>query len=284
VAVNAITDPLEGARALHALVARAQRILVVTGAGVSTNAGIPDYRGPQGVWNTRRPVPYDEFIASEKRRLDYWQQKREDHEVLCRAHPTATHRALATFEATGRLVALVTQNIDGLHVRASREQRAAGGGEVVGGAGELGSTDGGRAGPPLNIIELHGTALAVECLRCKKQSAPADAFAVLDATGAAPRCACGGLLKPATISFGQPLRDADLVCAIEAAEAADLALALGTTLEVEPAARIPLIARGRGASYAIVNRGPTAHDELCDLRIEADLDAVVPTALGVAQA
>jgi len=235
-----------------------ERILVFCGAGVSTASGIPDFRGPGGVWTRRRPVEYQEFLASEAARVEYWDYKLESWEIYQRAQPNAVHHAIVALERAGKVAAVVTQNVDGLHRRAGTS--------------------------PERLVELHGTDLLVECQRCHATSDPAPHFTAFRATRRSPSCECGGLLKPATISFGQSLREDDLQRATAAAVAADLVLALGSTLSVYPAASIPLIAAERGTPYVIVNRGPSAHDDhpSVTLRLEGDVTAIVPPAVEAA--
>jgi NAD-dependent deacetylase len=251
-------DSASGSRAVAALarlLADAKRILVFTGAGVSTRSGIPDYRGPHGVWNTRRPVFYDEFMTSDEARRTYWRQKLEDREEFGVARPNEVHHAIVRLEQSGRVELVVTQNVDGLH-------RAAG-------------------SDPARLVEIHGTVVLVECQSCGAQSDPQPHFDAFALTREPPRCFCGGLLKPATISFGQSLRRDDLLRAFTAAEQVDLVLALGSTLAVTPAADIPLAAATAGAEYAIVNQGPTEHDRLAlvTMRIEGDVLEIVPPAV-----
>lgn len=229
------------------LLARARRVMVFTGAGVSTGSGIPDFRGPDGVWKVRRPVELGAFLRSEAARVAYWEWKRDSLPRIRDAAPNATHRACARLEEAGRLEAVVTQNVDGLHERAgvSRER----------------------------LVELHGTDSRVTCLACGLEAPLEETYAAFTASGRAPRCPCGGFLKPATISFGQALRTEDLERAARAAAACDLALSLGSTLSVHPAAGFPLLAARRGIPYAIVNRGRTDHDglPLVTLRLEGDV-------------
>jgi NAD-dependent deacetylase len=233
-------------------------MLVVSGAGVSTASGIPDFRGPGGVWTRRRPVYYDEFLASEAARIEYWDYKLETWEIYQRAQPNALHHAVVALERAGKVVSVVTQNVDGLHRRAGTS--------------------------PDLLVELHGTDLLVECQSCHASSDPESHFARFKETRRPPRCMCGGVLKSATISFGQSLRAADLERATAAAIDADLVLALGSTLSVYPAASIPLVAAEHGARYIIVNRGPTGHDEhpAVTLRLEGDVTAIVPAAVDAA--
>jgi NAD-dependent deacetylase len=253
-------DGNEKVQRLAELIETAQRILVFTGAGISTASGIPDYRGPEGVWNTRRPVFYQDFMRSAEARRTYWQQKLEDHAEFGSASPNATHEAVATLEEAGKIELVVTQNVDGLHAAAGTSLA--------------------------RLVEIHGTVRLVECQSCGERTDPAPHFATFVATGDAPACHCGGHLKSATISFGQSLRSVDLGRARAAAENADLALALGSSLVVYPAADIPLHAAETGARYAIVNRGETDHDRnpLVTLRIDGDVTDVVPAAVAKALA
>jgi NAD-dependent deacetylase len=238
----------------------ARRILVVSGAGVSTASGIPDFRGPGGVWTRRLPVYYSAFLSSEAARVEYWDFKLETWEIYQRAQPNAVHHAIVALERAGKIVAVATQNVDGLHRRAGTS--------------------------PDLLVELHGTDRLVECQTCHATSDPAPHFALFKKTRRPPLCACGGLLKPATISFGQSLRATDLDRAAAAAGQADLVLALGSTLSVYPAASIPLLAAERGVPYIIVNRGPSEHDDhpSVTLRLEGDVNVIVPPAVDAALA
>jgi NAD-dependent deacetylase len=231
------------------------RILVFTGAGVSTASGIPDFRGPGGVWTRRRPVYFEEFLASESARIEYWDFKLESWAIYRQARPNSLHRAIVDLERAGKVAGVVTQNVDGLHLLAGTSRQI--------------------------LVELHGTDRRVKCLRCDEESDPAPHFEAFEATRRPPRCTCGGPLKPATISFGQSLSADDLDRAARLAAEADLVLALGSTLSVHPAASIPLLAADRGTPYVIVNRGPTDHDHhrSVTLRLEGDVTAVVPPAV-----
>jgi NAD-dependent deacetylase len=236
---------------LAALIGRARRILAFTGAGISTGSGIPDFRGPKGVWQTRTPTYYQDFIASERARCEYWEFKLESWHVFRDARPNATHQALVDLERMGKLEALVTQNVDGLHQAAgSSEQK---------------------------LIELHGTNSLVECIGCGKRESPQRSMELFAASRRPPRCVgCDGLMKPAVVMFGQALVPEHLERAREAAESADLILALGSSLVVTPAANIPLFGAQRGTPYVIVNQGETPHDEIATLRIDDDVANVLP--------
>lgn len=230
----------------------ASRILVFTGAGISTASGIPDFRGPQGVWKTRDPVYYQDFMASEESRVEYWDQKLEAFEAFRNAKPNDVHLAAADLERAGKLEMVVTQNIDSLH--------------------EMAGTS------PDRLVELHGTNAKVECQSCGARSEPEASFAFFRANRSTPLCECGGYLKLATISFGQNLRQDDLIRATKSARSADLVIALGSTLSVYPAASIPITATERGIPYVIVNKGVTEHDRHpgVSLRIEGDVVKVFP--------
>ena len=253
-----MADPHPVIRELTALLAGHNRLLIFTGAGISTASGIPDYRGPQGVWKTRQPVYYQDFMTSEAARREYWQQKSEDRGDFGTAAPNAVHEAIAGLEQAGRVEKVVTQNIDGLHRMAGTS--------------------------PGKLIEIHGTSTLIECQSCGERTDPAPHFDDFEATGESPKCHCGGYLKPATISFGQNLRTEDLMGAFAAAEQCDLAIALGSTLLVTPAADIPLRAAMSGAPYVVINRGETGHDGLgvITLRLDGDVGEVFPAAVTAA--
>jgi NAD-dependent deacetylase len=238
------------------LLRRSQRLLVFTGAGISTGSGIPDFRGPQGLWKRRQPVYFDQFLASEEKRVEYWETKLEGWLAFRDAVPNACHLAIARLAAASKVIAVVTQNIDGLHCRAGVDQDS--------------------------VVELHGTSAATVCLSCAGRGDPEPALEAFRTSRNAPRCDCGGLLKFATISFGQPLEQDTLSRAADAAARADAVLSLGSTLSVYPAAEFPLMAARRGAPYGIVNQGPTEHDVHATFKIDGDVVAIVPDAVDAA--
>lgn len=243
------------------LIAASHRILLITGAGVSTGSGIPDYRGPNGVWQTQRPVEFDDFLASEDKRIEYWDQKLAAAPLILAARPGRVHAASVDLERAGRLSAIVTQNIDGLHTEAGSSSSV--------------------------VIEVHGTGREAACLGCGVRGPIEPMLEAFESARRAPRCSvCGGLVKPATISFGQPLDPMTLARATQAADRCDLVIALGSTLSVYPAAAIPLDAAHRGVPYVIVNRGRTDHDDLpvVTLRIEGDVEEVFADAVADALA
>ncbi len=233
----------------------ARRALIFTGAGISTASGIPDFRGPQGVWTRRQPVYYEDFMSSEAARVEHWDYKLEGWKSFRNARPTALHHAVVRLEKAGRVKMVVTQNIDGLQTL----------------AGTI----------PERLVELHGTNLWVECQSCKWRGDPEPHFDFFRRYRTTPLCECGGYLKPATISFGQSLEPDELARAERAAREADLVVALGSTLSVYPAAAFPLLAGRRGVPYVIINRGPTEHDEepCVSLRLEGEVNEIFPAAV-----
>jgi NAD-dependent deacetylase len=245
----------ENTQRLVDFIKRSNSILVFTGAGVSTGSGIPDFRGPNGVWKTKKPVYYQDFMASEDARAAYWEQKLEGWEKYRDAKPNPVHYAIARIEQAEKLLAVVTQNIDGLHEKAGTS--------------------------PGRLIELHGTMNAVECQSCHRRENPDTYFGHFKEKKRPPLCSCGGFMKSATISFGQSLRKEDLERAWQAVDQADFVIALGSTLSVTPAAHVPLQAAARGIPYVIINSGATEHDGLgqVTLRLEGDVREILPQAV-----
>jgi NAD-dependent deacetylase len=237
---------------------KSNKILIFTGAGVSTRSGIADFRGPQGIWKKRPPVFYDEFMSSEESRVEYWEYKLESWDSFKNAVPNAVHTSIVELEMAGKLLMVVTQNTDGLHSLAGLSDE--------------------------HLVEVHGTMRFVECQKCHRLSAPDVHFEYFEKEKKAPVCDCGGYLKPATISFGQKLKEEELRRAFSAAFKTDLVIALGTTLSVTPAATIPLKAAELGTPYIIINRGATDHDgmDIVTLRIEDDVSDIFPSAVSEA--
>jgi NAD-dependent deacetylase len=236
----------------------AKRALIFTGAGISTGSGIPDFRGPNGVWTRRQPVYFSDFMSSEAARIEHWDYKLEGRDAFRDARPNALHLAIVELEKAGKLRAVVTQNIDGLH--------------------SLAGTSAER------LVELHGTNALVECQSCHQRSDPEPHFEEFRRTRRPPLCECGGFLKPATISFGQSLDPQVLARAAHATDEADLVVALASTLSVYPAASFPLVAAQRGVPYVIVNRGATEHDHSphVTLRLEGEVNEIFPQAVAAA--
>jgi NAD-dependent deacetylase len=239
---------------LRAWLPRATAITVLTGAGISTDSGIPDFRGPQGVW-TRDPSAaalssLDSYLADPDVRRRAWRARR-DHPAW-HARANQGHAALVDLERAGRLRAIVTQNIDGLHQAAGSS--------------------------PESVIEIHGTMREAECLTCGLRTPMPEVLARVDAGEQDPPCpACGGIQKSATISFGQALRTEVLDAAILAARSCDLFLAVGTSLTVQPAAGLCLEAVDQGARLVILNAQPTPYDEVADAVLRAPIGESLPT-------
>ena len=230
--------------------AEAQSIVAFTGAGISTESGIPDFRSPGGVWSKNRTVYFNEFLSSADARYEYWRQKSEAHRDFADATPNITHRRLAEWEAAGQLRGVITQNIDGLHQDAGSD----------------------------SVLELHGTARWIACLDCDWRERADSLVAEFQKTQSVPACPqCGGLLKHATVSFGQSLPGATLRTAAQWATTCDLFLALGSSLVVEPAASLPRLARESGAKLVIINRDPTPLDAIANLIINAPLGSLFET-------
>ncbi len=232
-----------------AAVAAAKHAVALTGAGLSTESGIPDFRSPGGVWERFRVVEYQEFLASHEARKEHWRYKRETVPAMLAAAPNAAHRALARMEAAGKLQAVITQNIDGLHQRAGSQR----------------------------VLELHGTNLWAVCLRCQRRLPIGEALEQLDRGAEVPSCsACGGWLKPATVSFGQPLPEGVLREAAALAQRSDCFLALGSSLLVTPAASLVGVALAAGAKVVIVNLTETPYDRSAEIVIRAKVGEVLP--------
>lgn len=231
---------MNGPRELADRIGAAQKIVAFTGAGISTESGIPDFRSPGGVWSQSQPVLFDDFLQSAEARREYWRQKSITHFEFVRALPNDGHRVLAAWEAAGRILTLITQNIDGLHQQAGSQF----------------------------VIELHGTAREVGCLRCLTRFPAEPWVQKYVESQEPPDCPkCGGLLKHATISFGQALDERTLIESTQFSGACDLFLAIGSSLVVHPAASLPALAKRCGAALVIINRDPTPLDSVADLVI-----------------
>lgn len=234
-------------------VASSERVVALTGAGISTDSGVPDFRGPQGVWTlnpqAERTATIQAYVADPEVRKRTWRSRLES--PVWHARPNPGHLALVELERQGRLHALLTQNTDELHQLAGND--------------------------PARIVELHGTMRRVRCLTCGEEGPMAPVLDRLRAGEDDPACrSCGGILKAATISFGQPLRPADLERASRAAAECDLLLAVGSTLRVSPANGLVPLARGHGARVVIVNAHPTPYDGLADAVLRDPISEVLP--------
>lgn len=244
------------------LVRASTRMVAFTGAGISTESGIPDYRGPNGVWTTGN-IPHVETIRTDdEARREFWQQRRQTYPTMLARQPNAGHLALARFEDAGKLLAVITQNIDGLHQKAGNHAE--------------------------RVIELHGSSHRLYCLKCGTQYDGETIQARLEAGEEDPRCTvCGGPLRTSTILFGEAMPVEALRLAQRVTLAADLMLVVGSSLVVNPAARLPAIAKQRGAGLIIINRTPTPLDAEADIRVAAEagptLAALASRVLGEAQ-
>jgi len=219
---------------------RDSRALVFfTGAGISTESGVPDFRSPGGVWTKYQPVLFQDFLAGEAARVQHWQLKKATYELFKTVKPNVGHYAICEFEQRGQLLGLITQNIDGLH--------------KIAGTSEA------------KLVELHGTDRLVTCLTCAKAYQPADIYEKWHEGLAIPTCdVCGGFLKSANVSFGQSMPVEAMQRAQLWSEQADIFVVVGSSLQVQPAASFPVIAKRSGALLAIVNRDPTPLDDLAD--------------------
>ena len=241
---------------LQRMIAEAKTIVAFTGAGISTESGIPDYRSPGGIWTKFRPIEFADFMASEEMRRESWRRKFATDETIRRAEPNAGHRALARLVEQGKMLAIITQNIDGLHQASGI--------------------------PDAKVIELHGNTTYAACLDCRRRHELDWVRQIFAANETLPRCmACGGILKTATISFGQSMPEAEMDRALDATMAADLMITIGSSLVVYPAAGFPIMAKRNGARYVIVNREPTDQDAIADLVINAEIGTTLSKAVGV---
>jgi NAD-dependent deacetylase len=238
-----VTDQLQR---LADLIRASRRAVVFTGAGISTESGIPDFRSPGGIWTKMMPVEFQDYISDPQARRVSWQRRFEMEDTWNAVQPNDGHRMVAELVAQGRVSHVITQNIDALHQAAGV--------------------------PDAAVIELHGNTRYAKCLDCGQRVEIADIRAHFERHGDAPDCgACGGIVKTATISFGQPMPEDEMARAEAATLACDLMLVLGSSLAVFPAASFPLLAKRNGARLAIVNRDETPQDRFADLVINSDI-------------
>jgi len=215
--------------------------VVFTGAGISTESGIPDYRSQGGIWDKFRPVYFDEFMSSKDARAEYWRRWVELYQGIAAAQPNPAHLALARLHDLGLLQAVVTQNVDGLHQESGL--------------------------PDEKIVELHGNTCRIRCMGCRQIMAVEDVQQRLTAGDPAPECQCGGYLKPDTISFGQSMPVAEVERAVGLSRGSDFFLVVGSTLLVQPAAHMPIYAKDNDAFLSIINLSETPCDRMCDVLI-----------------
>jgi len=235
---------------LARLVKDADKVTAFTGAGISTESGIPDYRGTGGIWERYRPVYFNEFLASHQARYEYWRRKKELYKSFSQSKPNKAHLALVELERMGKLHCLITQNIDGLHQDAGNS--------------------------PEKIIELHGTNRQVYCLDCQKRYPAEEIFLLLFDGVDVPQCKdCGGWLKPATISFGQTMPERETRLAEEHSRRCDLFMAIGSSLSVQPASLMPFYAKQGGSKLAIINFTETDYDSIADIVINEKASLVL---------
>ena len=242
--------------ALARLIAEAERITLFTGAGISTESGIPDFRSPGGFWTRNRPIDFSEFVASEGARREAWRRRFELEPLVRAAEPNRGHRACAALVRRDKAGAVITQNIDGLHQASGV--------------------------PDAQVIELHGNTTYATCLDCGIRHELEPVRIAFEAEGVSPRCTqCDGLVKTATISFGQAMPEAAMRRAEAETYAADLFIVLGSSLVVYPAAGFPALAKRNGARLVIVNREPTDLDCMADLVLHHTIGESFGDAVGV---
>ncbi len=216
-----------------------EQIVVFTGAGISTESGIPDFRSPGGVWTRYRPVTYQEYLSSETARVEAWKRRLDGWEQYRKARPNLGHFFVHALDAKGKLIGLITQNVDGLHSAAGL--------------------------PDEKIVELHGSNRKVLCLKCERSYDPDEIIRRLVGDFESPKCdACGGILKSATVSFGQAMPEDAMRQAQEWTGEAEIFIVMGSSLQVQPAASFPVVAKRNGALLAIINREPGPLDEIAD--------------------
>ena len=235
---------------LREMIDRAKRAVVFTGAGISTESGIPDFRSPGGVWSKMSPIYFQDFVRSEEKRREAWDRAFSGRAGWTGKEPNSGHYAVARLVASGKASAVITQNVDNLHQ---------------------------HSGVPADqVIELHGNASYATCLECGLRHELADLKALYQATGDLPCCReCAGIVKTATISFGQPLPESAMARAEVEAMSCDLFLVLGSSLVVVPAADFPPLAKQNGARLVILNREPTEQDAIADLVLHDEIGPVL---------
>lgn len=235
-----------GVEQLGNMIAEARCVVPFTGAGISTECGIPDFRSPGGLWTRNRPIPFDDFVASADARAEAWRRRFAMEETFAAARPGRGHRALASLYKAGKTPAIITQNIDNLHQASGFK--------------------------PDDVIELHGNTTYARCIGCGQAYDLGWVRTRFEESGEAPDCtACEEPVKAATISFGQAMPEDEMRRATELTQHCDLFLAIGSSLVVWPAAGFPLMAKNCGARLVIVNNEPTEQDDIADLVIRHDI-------------
>ena len=246
---------MDSVERLREAIGKARRAVVFTGAGISTESGIPDFRSPGGVWDRYKPIMFDDFISSEEMRRETWRRKIETDKTMTDARPNRGHRAVAALVERGIVSAVITQNIDGLHQASGI--------------------------PDDKVIELHGNSTYAACLDCRLRYELDDILAAFRKDETLPICtSCGGMVKTATISFGQAMPEDAMRRAEMETMAADLFIVCGSSLVVYPAAGFPIAAKRNGAFLAIVNREPTDLDRFADLTVHEEIGDALGGAVG----
>lgn len=239
-------DLRSGIDMLGDMIAEARAIVPFTGAGISTESGIPDFRSPGGLWTRNRPIPFDEFVASQEARDESWRRRFAMEPSFAAARPGRGHRALASLYKAGKVPAIITQNIDNLHQASGFDAE--------------------------HVVELHGNTTYARCIGCGTRYEIAWVRERFEPEGIAPSCTlCDEPVKSATISFGQAMPEEEMRRATELAQHCDLFIAIGSSLVVWPAAGFPLMARNCGAKLVIINNEPTDQDDVADLVIRHDI-------------
>jgi NAD-dependent protein deacetylase/lipoamidase len=236
--------------ALRDLIEDAQRVVPFTGAGISTECGIPDFRSPGGFWTKNQPIPFDEFMTSREARDESWRRRFAMLDQFGDAQPGRGHRALASLYRAGKVPGLITQNIDNLHQASGI--------------------------PAGDVVELHGNTTYALCLDCGQRYELSWVRERFEANGHhAPDCACGGYIKTGTVSFGQAMPVEAMERAEELTRSSDLFVSIGSSLVVWPAAGFPVMAKRNGARLVIINREPTEFDDVADLVLRHDIGDVL---------
>ena len=239
---------------LRSMIADCKRGVAFTGAGISTESGIPDFRSPGGIWTKYQPIQFQDFMRSDEMRRESWRRKFATDKIMRKAAPNKGHLAVAKLVQIGKISSVITQNVDGLHQEAGA--------------------------PDEKVIELHGNTTYATCLDCGKRFEIDEIEKTFQKDETLPICdKCGGIIKTATISFGQAMPQREMQLAQEETLACDFFLAMGSSLVVFPAAAFPEMAKRNGARLAIINRDPTGFDNIADLVIHAEIGSTLSQAV-----
>jgi len=234
---------------LNELISQSEALVFFTGAGISTNSGIPDFRGPKGIWKTSQPIYFQDFVNSKEKRIESWDRKFSNGLKIDKAEPNLGHKKIADIMKKKELSHLITQNVDNLHQESGVSES--------------------------QITELHGNATYAKCLDCQLRYNLAELKKSFLSTKEPPLCnACNGLIKTATISFGQPMPEEEMLIAQKKSISCDLFICIGTSLAVFPAADLPVLAKETGSKLVIINNEPTQMDHMADLVINRDISEV----------